>query len=38
MEQGKFVESGTHEQLLVRNGSYSKLWRVQTGIESKSSE
>ncbi len=31
MEQGELVESGTHEQLLARNGLYAGLWRVQTG-------
>ncbi len=31
MEQGKLVESGTHEQLLACNGLYAGLWRVQTG-------
>ncbi len=31
MEQGKLVESGTHEQLLDKNGLYAGLWRVQTG-------
>ncbi|NDJ17445.1 ABC transporter ATP-binding protein [Myxacorys almedinensis] len=32
MEHEQFVESGTHEQLLVKNGTYAKLWRVQSGI------
>jgi ATP-binding cassette, subfamily B, bacterial len=32
MEQGQFIESGTHEQLLESNGTYAKLWRVQSGI------
>jgi ATP-binding cassette, subfamily B, bacterial len=32
MEYGRFIESGTHEQLLVRDGTYAKLWRVQSGI------
>jgi ATP-binding cassette, subfamily B, bacterial len=32
MEQGQFVESGTHEQLLFHNGIYANLWRVQSGI------
>ncbi|MFD2271315.1 ATP-binding cassette domain-containing protein [Undibacterium arcticum] len=31
MEHGKIVESGTHEQLLNRNGTYASLWRLQTG-------
>jgi ATP-binding cassette, subfamily B, bacterial len=32
MERGKFVESGTHEQLLEKNGIYTNLWKVQSGI------
>ncbi|NDJ17469.1 ABC transporter ATP-binding protein [Myxacorys almedinensis] len=32
MEQGQFVESGTHEQLLDQNGIYANLWRVQAGV------
>ncbi|MGB3788572.1 MAG: ABC transporter ATP-binding protein [Phormidesmis sp.] len=31
MEQGKLVESGTHEQLLSKDGIYAGLWKVQTG-------
>ncbi|MBE9059615.1 ABC transporter ATP-binding protein [cf. Phormidesmis sp. LEGE 11477] len=31
MEQGKLVESGTHEQLLSKEGIYAGLWKVQTG-------
>jgi ATP-binding cassette, subfamily B, bacterial len=32
MERGKFVESGTHEQLLEINGIYTNLWKVQSGL------
>lgn len=32
MEYGKLVESGTHEQLLDKNGIYASLWRVQSGL------
>jgi ATP-binding cassette subfamily B protein len=32
MEQGQFIESGTHEQLLKQNATYANLWRVQSGI------
>ncbi|NEO28254.1 MAG: ABC transporter ATP-binding protein, partial [Kamptonema sp. SIO4C4] len=32
LEQGKIVESGTHEDLLDQNGVYASLWRVQTGL------
>ncbi|NET00584.1 MAG: ABC transporter ATP-binding protein [Sphaerospermopsis sp. SIO1G1] len=32
MEHGELIESGTHEQLLAKNGVYSSLWRVQSGL------
>ena len=31
MEAGRIIESGTHDQLLARGGSYAALWRLQTG-------
>ncbi|MBD8525805.1 ABC transporter ATP-binding protein [Pseudomarimonas arenosa] len=31
MEQGRIVESGTHDALLARQGQYAALWRLQTG-------
>lgn len=31
MEQGKIVEQGKHEDLLIDNGIYAGLWNVQTG-------
>jgi ATP-binding cassette subfamily B protein len=31
LDDGKVVESGTHEDLLANNSQYSKLWNVQTG-------
>ena len=31
MEQGRIVESGTHDVLLAQQGSYAALWRLQTG-------
>jgi ATP-binding cassette subfamily B protein len=34
MEGGRIVESGTHEELLLRNGGYAALWRLQTGERS----
>ncbi|KAB8330120.1 ABC transporter ATP-binding protein [Scytonema tolypothrichoides VB-61278] len=32
MEHGQFVESGTHQELLDKNGVYASLWRVQSGL------
>jgi ATP-binding cassette subfamily B protein len=32
MEYGQLIESGTHEELLERNGVYASLWRVQSGL------
>ena len=29
MEDGKILESGTHEELLAKNGAYAKLYRLQ---------
>jgi len=31
LDEGKVIESGTHEELLENNSQYSKLWNVQTG-------
>jgi ATP-binding cassette subfamily B protein len=31
VEQGEIVESGTHDELLRRDGTYAALWRLQTG-------
>src|SRR5690606_37303874 len=31
LDQGRIVESGTHEELLARNAPYAKLWRHQSG-------
>nr|WP_199319677.1 ABC transporter ATP-binding protein [Dolichospermum sp. FACHB-1091] len=33
MEHGKLVEAGTHEQLLEKNGIYTSLWLVQSGLK-----
>ncbi len=33
MEDGKFVESGTHEELLDNQAVYANLWKVQSGIK-----
>jgi ATP-binding cassette subfamily B (MDR/TAP) protein 1 len=32
MEKGRIVESGNHEDLLIRNGLYKQLWDKQMGI------
>ena len=31
LEAGRIVESGTHDQLVSREGAYASLWAVQTG-------
>ncbi|KFL35992.1 ABC transporter ATP-binding protein [Arenimonas donghaensis] len=31
MDAGRIVESGSHDELLARNGAYAALWRLQTG-------
>jgi len=31
IEAGRLLESGTHDELLVANGTYAALWRLQTG-------
>ncbi|MGB7084934.1 MAG: ABC transporter ATP-binding protein [Phormidesmis sp.] len=31
MDQGQLIESGTHEDLLAKDGIYASLWKVQTG-------
>lgn len=33
MEEGKVLESGTHEQLMERNGGYAKLYLAQKELE-----
>ncbi|XMB66762.1 ABC transporter ATP-binding protein [Mycoplasmatota bacterium zrk1] len=32
LEKGKIVENGTHEQLILENGLYRKLYDIQTGL------
>ncbi len=34
MEHGRLTEQGRHEQLLLQNGMYASLWRVQMGLRS----
>lgn len=31
LDAGRIVESGTHDDLVARNGFYAALWRLQTG-------
>jgi ATP-binding cassette subfamily B multidrug efflux pump len=31
LNQGRIVESGSHTELLLRNGVYARLWRRQSG-------
>ncbi|GJD19462.1 hypothetical protein RIVM261_044180 [Rivularia sp. IAM M-261] len=31
-QTGQLVEAGKHEQLLEKNGIYTALWRVQSGV------
>ena len=31
LDEGRLVESGTHDELVASGGLYSSLWRVQTG-------
>ena len=31
MESGRIVERGTHDELIQKEGTYQKLWKVQTG-------
>ena len=37
LEHGQIIESGTHDELLSRDGPYAALWRLQTGESAESS-
>ena len=32
IEKGKLIEEGSHDFLIKKNGIYSELWKVQSGI------
>ena len=34
MENGSVAESGTHTELLQKNGTYARLWKTQSALES----
>jgi ABC-type multidrug transport system fused ATPase/permease subunit len=31
IESGKILEKGSHNELLLKNGEYAKLWDIQSG-------
>ena len=31
LESGRIIESGTHDDLIAKNGSYAKMWALQVG-------
>jgi ATP-binding cassette subfamily B protein len=31
VQGGKIIESGTHDELIVKNGKYARLWNMQAG-------
>src|SRR5262245_43489508 len=33
LERGRIIEHGTHAELLVRNGAYARLYRLQTSLD-----
>ncbi|XMB85626.1 ABC transporter ATP-binding protein [Mycoplasmatota bacterium WC44] len=33
LEEGKIVEDGSHEELVLVDGLYKKLYEIQTGLE-----
>ena len=35
LEDGKVIESGTHDELVLKDRTYKRLWDVQTGMQDK---
>ena len=35
LENGKVIESGTHDELVLKDSMYKRLWDVQTGMQDK---
>ena len=35
LENGKVIESGTHDELVLKDRMYKRLWDVQTGMQDK---
>ena len=33
MEDGRIVQSGTHEELLAQEGMYKRIWSIQSALE-----
>jgi ATP-binding cassette subfamily B protein len=31
LDSGRIVEAGTHDELVLKNGAYAALWKLQTG-------
>ena len=29
LDRGRIIESGTHDELLEKNGQYAKMWNIQ---------